>query len=300
MAPENPPCMRISLVLRASIVALALVGWAATPALAAPQMISSDPEEGAELHQPPARVRITVSEPLTGESNIKVTDDCGTIVSVGKAEVGGTADNELSIAIGKAPHHGTYLVQWYGTGVTGTGSGQFTFTVHAGTGCDGGGGGGHGGHGGGTGSGSGGGDGHGSGSGSGGHGSGSGSGSGGHGSGHAGGGSGSGSGHSTGHSGSGDDHSTMSGGGHSGGDHKMGGKHRSGHSKKNNKHGKHNMHGNGRHQGHQSGGGDDVFAGGPVGPISDIPTGTTVVIALGLAVLMGAAGGWVLRISTPR
>lgn len=290
MGSENPRHMRMALLLRASILALALVSWSAAPALAAPQMLSSDPEEGAQLHKPPARVSVTLSEPLTGESDIKVTDDCGVVVSVGEAKVGGMANNELSIAVGDAPHHGTYLVQWYGTGVTGTGSGRFTFTVHAGTGCDGGSGsGGHEGHGGdgdSGGSGNGGGhDGH------------SGGNDGGGGSGHAGhSGSGSGMGNHSGMT----NHTNMSdhsGSGHSGsGRHDGGGKKGRGHGKN---HGKHKGD-HGDHQGNQQGNGDDVIAGGPFGPPADIPTGTTVVIALGLAVLMGAVGGWVLRVATPR
>ncbi|HWC12984.1 MAG TPA: copper resistance protein CopC [Actinomycetota bacterium] len=281
----------MALLLRASILALALVGWSAAPALAAPQMLSSDPEEGAQLHKPPARVSVTLSEPLTGESDIKVTDDCGAVVSVGDAKVGGTANNELSIAVGDAPHHGTYLVQWYGTGVTGTGSGRFTFSVHAGSGCDGGGdNGGHEGHGGKGGS--------------------DGSGNGGGHQGHSGGsGNREGSGHSGTHSGSGSGmehsdtagHSNMSD--HSGSRHTDSGRHDDGGMHKGRGHGKnrgkHNG-GHGNHQGGRHGDDRDVIAGGPGGPPTDIPTVTTVVIALGLAVLMGAVGGWVLRVATPR
>ncbi len=32
---------------------------------------------------------------------------------------------------------------------------------------------------------------------------------------------------------------------------------------------------------------------------TDLPTGTTVMVSLGLAILLGAIGGWVLRVSTP-
>ena len=38
--------------------------------------------------------------------------------------------------------------------------------------------------------------------------------------------------------------------------------------------------------------GDDTTPG-------DIPTGTTVLVSLGLAVVLGMLGGWVLRVSSP-
>ena len=272
MRPSNLRKMKISVAVRALVMALALVGWMAAPAMAAPSIISTDPEAGAELHEAPASVSMEFSEPLQATSGLEVVDECDTKVSNGETAIGGTAMNEMSVDVGATPHHGTYTVSYVATGVTGTTTGSFTFYVHAGTGCDGsGGGGGHDGHGGGGGSGGG--------------------GSGGHdGSGHDGtGGSGT-------HSGA--NHDSMASdpnhdmsGKHAGMD--MSGKHADMNHKKKNK-----------HRNHKKGGADDdgqttVAIGNVPGLPTDIPTGTTVFVALGLAIALGLVGGWVLRVSSP-
>src|SRR5688500_13209980 len=147
MGSSNLPYMRISLILRASILAVLMVGWMAAPALAAPTMLSSDPAEGDEMHAPPGQVTIEFSEPLQSSSGMTVTDGCDNEVSEGDARIVGTAMNELNVVIGDAPHHGIYTVEYVATGVTGTATGSFTFVVHGGTECDGSGGGHHGGDG---------------------------------------------------------------------------------------------------------------------------------------------------------
>lgn len=252
--------------------ALALLLWAAAPALAAPQRLSSDPEPGAELHQAPARVSLEFTEPLDDSSEIRIFDDCRNRLDAGDT----TVDlNAMSVGVAKTPS-GTYLVQYLAVGVTGTAAESFTFTVlHDGPTCDGREAG-HGGHGGGGGEGGG----------HGGHGGGSGGGSGG---GHGG------------HSGSGgDDH-----GAHSGEDTMHAGAHGDGGDKHDrhgkNKHGKHGKHGeHGKSDDDGAGANDDAtLAAGDDGIPGDIPDGTTVLVALGLASIFGALGGWVLRISGP-
>lgn len=288
MSPSNLPDMRISLVLRASILAVLLVGWMAAPAFAAPTVLSTDPEAGAEMHEPPAEVTVEFSEPLQSPSGMTVKDGCGDKVSEGKAQIVGPAMNELNVVIGEAPHHGTYTVEYVATGVTGTATGSFTFVVHGGTACDGtdGGGGSHDGDGGGGGHQSGG--------------------------GHDGGGddgTGGGGKHPDGHKGSGDkkdsssgDHSDMDMSGH--------GEHQDMKHPKKKKHAdmKHpnKKHGDMEHGDRKSnrttgrGGGNAPIAGPPnLTTATDIPTGSTVLVALGLAVLMGLIGGWVLRVSGP-
>lgn len=291
----NLPGMKISLVVRASILAVMMVGWMAAPALAAPSMLSSDPEEGAEMHAPPGEVTVEFSEPLQDSSGLTVEDGCGNKVSEGPGRIVGTAGNELNVVIDDAPYRGTYTASYVATGVTGTTTGSFTFIVHGGANCDGSGGGGGGNHGG-------------------------------HGGGNGGGGNDGGGNNHGGHDGSGD--GDGSGGNHSGGDHDGGSDHdgmgtssgdhagMSQHGEhqdmnhdrnrehKNKKHGN-GKHGNGKHggkhgEGRHGGGGNPPIA-APTDPTgaTDIPTGSTVIVALGLAVLMGLIGGWVLRVSTP-
>lgn len=72
------------------------------------------------------------------------------------------------------------------------------------------------------------------------------------------------------------------------------------------RHGKHRdgKHGDGKHGEHKNAEkdpdpADRPFAAGNDSLPSDIPTGTTVLVALGLAVVLGMLGGWVLRVSSP-
>ena len=266
-------------MLRASILAVVMVGWMAAPALAAPTVVSTDPEEGETMHQPPGDVTVEFSEPLQESSGLTVKDSCGKKVSEGDGRIVGPVMNELNVVVGPAPHRGTYTVEYVATGVTGTATGSFTFVVHGGVDCDGSGGGGHGGHGGG-------GDGDGGGSGSG----------GGH-DGHGGSGDGD-------HDGSGGDHDGSGGGTHSTSDDHSGmdmsghGEHQDMAHKNDQKGSKGNRHAN--HGGNEQDENNPPLAGPPSNAIAtDIPTGSTVVVALGLAVLMGLVGGWVLRVSSP-
>ena len=290
MGPSNLRGMRLGLILRASLLALAVLGWAAAPALAAPQVIAQDPEPGTEFHEDaPERVTITFSEPLDDTSKITVVDDCGGRVDDREVTISGTAQNELSIGIAKTVQS-TYTVEYAATGVSGTATGSYAFVVHGGSPCDGSSGGGHGGHGGGGGGGGNGGDG----------GSGGGGGHDGHGSGSGGSGSGDPGGHDGNHSGMGDDvdHSQMSAEEHA----KMTGDHDGHKNKKNGKHANHNPDdgtSDGANDGNGDGNDEPPFAAGDDQLPSDIPTGTTVAISLGLALALGGLGGWVLRVSSP-
>jgi methionine-rich copper-binding protein CopC len=290
MTPSNLQSMRISLVLRASIMALALVGWMAAPALAAPSVVSSTPEDGAEMHEPPGEVTIEFSEPLQDSSGMTVTDGCGNDVGEGDARIVGTAMNELNVVVGDAPYSGEYTVDYVATGVTGTTSGSLSFIVHGGKNCDGSGGGGGGGGGGEH-------NGHGNGGGNGGGGNGGGGHNGGHGGGsgggeHQGGGSGHRGGQTTGHNGGGDHSGTGAMSDHKNMNHK-------------NKDHKNMNHNKNKHENHKdtkkngNGGGGPIAGPGDFTVATDIPTGSTVAIALGLAILMGLIGGWVLRVSNP-
>jgi hypothetical protein len=96
------------------------------------------------------------------------------------------------------------------------------------------------------------------------------------------------------------DHSSMSAEEHA----QMTGGHGDGHRK--DRHGKHGdgKHGDGKHGDHKNTDDDPDRADRPIAAgddalPSDIPTGTTVLVSLGLAVVLGMLGGWVLRVSSP-
>lgn len=136
MGSSNLIRMRISLILRASILAVLLVGLMAAPALAAPAVLTSDPAEGEQFTAPPDYVTIDFSEPLQAASAIKVLDECGLKVSIGKGDITGALTNQLTATIDEAPHHGTYTIRYVATGVTGTTVGKIRFVVHDGVPCD--------------------------------------------------------------------------------------------------------------------------------------------------------------------
>lgn len=245
--------------------ALALVVWAAAPALAAPQRLASDPEPGAELHQAPERVTLTFSEPLDESSEIRVFDDCDRRLDDGKTRIDLI---EMSVGIDLTPS-GTYTVAYVAVGVTGTSQESYTFTVlHSGPSCDGAGG--HEGHGDQDGDG----DGHDD------HG---GDGDGGGHDGHGGGGD-------DGHDGAATHHEGSTATGHDGHDGRGGG------------HGDHHgKQGNGKQGGGEGPGGEGGTP--PIAAAADDllpdPSGAAVALALGIALLFGVAGGWVLRMTGP-
>lgn len=117
-----------------------LVLSAALPALASqaapPRYQSSDPSDGATVHQPPDRVEATFDQLLDGSSQLLVQDSCGRRVDGGSTEVTG---NTMSTTLTMKPS-GDYHVEYAAVGlggVTGKGRGHFTFTAHGGKPCDG-------------------------------------------------------------------------------------------------------------------------------------------------------------------
>jgi methionine-rich copper-binding protein CopC len=116
-----------------------LLGLVATPvaaAQAAPEYVSSEPEDGATLHKAPDRVEATFNEPLDESSTLKVIDECNRQLDDGSTEVDGSS---MSIGIVKKPA-GEYHVEYVARsieGLTGETEGHFMFTVHFGKACDG-------------------------------------------------------------------------------------------------------------------------------------------------------------------
>jgi methionine-rich copper-binding protein CopC len=138
--------------MRKSILVIALfacAGLAASGAYAqgsGPRYVSSEPGSGEFVHQAPARVSITFSEPLGGESTMGVTDECSRRADAGDIAID---DNQMSVALA-TNSRGTYTVTYSATGTEEGGSatpGSFTFRVHLGPSCDGSGGGDDGDHG---------------------------------------------------------------------------------------------------------------------------------------------------------
>jgi methionine-rich copper-binding protein CopC len=126
---------------RSILLGFLSVAIAAVPALAlaqaAPQYMSSEPEDGAELHKAPDQVTVTFNEPLDSSSQLVVENHCGDRLDDKKVEV---SLNEMTVGIAKKPG-GHYIVVYSAVGVggvTGTNTGSFSFEVHAGEECTGG------------------------------------------------------------------------------------------------------------------------------------------------------------------
>ena len=128
----------------ARIASLVFVALLAAPGAAAgavapvaPEYASSEPADGAELHQAPDTVTATFSEPLDPGSEMSVEDSCGNQIDDGNVEVSLT---EMSVGIASKPsgrYHVAYVARGL-AGATGSNEGHFTFTVHAGPDCKGG------------------------------------------------------------------------------------------------------------------------------------------------------------------
>lgn len=124
-------------LLTGSYAAL-LVLLVAAPAVASqpapPQYQSSEPSDGAKVHEPPERVEVTFDQPLDEASSLTVTDECDRRIDDGATEVSGAT---MSVALGEGPS-GTYRVEYLARGLgglTGEEEGQFTFLSHSGTSC---------------------------------------------------------------------------------------------------------------------------------------------------------------------
>lgn len=120
-------------------IAAVVIGLVAAPvaaAPAAPEYVSSEPEDGATLHKAPKQVEATFSEPLDESSTLTVLDECNRQLDDGSTEVDATS---MSIEIVKKPA-GEYHVEYVArsiAGATGETKGHFMFTVHFGKACDG-------------------------------------------------------------------------------------------------------------------------------------------------------------------
>ncbi len=117
-----------------------LVLSVAVPAMASqpapPQYESSEPSDGATVHEPPDRVEATFDQPLDESSQLEVRDECDRRIESENTEVEG---NSMSVALTEKPS-GDYHVEYVAVGlgsVTGTSTGHFTFTAHGGEACDG-------------------------------------------------------------------------------------------------------------------------------------------------------------------
>ena len=248
-----------------------LVAVPAAYAAAPPQYQSSDPDDGATVHQPPDRVEVTFDQPLDPSSSLAVTDACDRRVDDGATEVSGSS---MSVGLEKKPageYHVAYVARGL-AGVTGENEGHFTFTAHAGQPC-------------------------GAGSSKHGH----------HGNENE---------HGGGHGGN-ENHDEMEHGAgeHSSGEHGAAATHGTDHAAGATDHadhgastaGEHADHEDGErgeHADHASGSNDEDLAAGDVSGITDSDTSrnlvaradsNTLMIALGLCVVLGILGGWILR-----
>jgi methionine-rich copper-binding protein CopC len=242
----------------------------------APEYESSEPAEGAMLHEPPTQVKITFSEPLDSSSTMMVHDECGRQIDNGNVQVVGT---DMTVGIAKTPA-GSYTVMYSAVGfggITGTTDDEFSFMVHSGPACDGSGSSHH--HGGHSGSH----EGHGEHQGHGQH------------SGHDMGDMDHSGGHSAHDGGSGMDHMDM---GHMDMDHMDMGHMDMGHSDRSGGH----RGGHARKQHHQdsSVADGDTFAADPLTPVPLEPNSQAVLSALLMSLGLGVLGGWYLRTSARR
>jgi methionine-rich copper-binding protein CopC len=124
-------------LLTGSYAAL-LVLLVAAPAVASqaapPQYQSSEPSDGATVHQPPDRIEVTFDQPLDEASRLTVRDECGRQIDDGSTEVSGST---MSVALEQKPageYHVAYVARGIG-GLTGTNDDHFMFTAHAGPSC---------------------------------------------------------------------------------------------------------------------------------------------------------------------
>ena len=125
--------------MRRLLVATATAGLfvllVAPAALAAPAVVDSSPADGATEHRAPDSVSITFDMPLDPDASlIKVVDECGRQIDAENTTV---QLNEMSVDIAKKPS-GLYKAFYHAAapaGATGTSNGSISFTVHAGPAC---------------------------------------------------------------------------------------------------------------------------------------------------------------------
>ena len=125
--------------MRRLLVGMATAGLfavlVAPAALAAPAVVDSSPADGAEEHEAPDSVSITFDIPLDPSASlIKVVDECGRQIDAENTTV---QLNEMSVDIAKKPS-GLYKAFYHAAapaGATGTSNGSISFTVHGGPAC---------------------------------------------------------------------------------------------------------------------------------------------------------------------
>lgn len=118
----------------ASLLVLLVAAPAVASQAAPPQYQSSEPSDGAAVHQAPDTVEVTFDQPLDSGSSLSVTDACGRSVDDGSTEVSGTT---MSIGLEDKPS-GRYLVEYVARGIgglTGEEKGDFSFLAHGGDDC---------------------------------------------------------------------------------------------------------------------------------------------------------------------
>ena len=117
-------------IVLALIIGLGWVGGA----LAHAELVSSDPEDGATLAQPPAKITLVFDEEIdSAKSGFTVTDSGGTKVGEGKLDLDDIDHKTLTSTMDSNAGDGTYTINWtaYTADDDNTEEGTITFTVGA-------------------------------------------------------------------------------------------------------------------------------------------------------------------------
>ncbi|WP_191906774.1 copper resistance CopC family protein [Microbacterium lushaniae] len=129
MTPDRFRIHPLTALATVLLMGLALLWGAASPAAAHDQLVSTDPEAGAELTALPETLTLTFSAELLGADDanqVQVTDAAGTALAEGPAVVAGTT---LTQALSGEPS-GSIQVVWRVVSSDGHPiSGEFAFTV---------------------------------------------------------------------------------------------------------------------------------------------------------------------------
>ncbi|MGI8406988.1 MAG: copper resistance CopC family protein [Actinomycetota bacterium] len=125
--------------LRIGIAVAGLLLFSVSPSLAAqvdgPLFVTSDPEAGDQLEDAPERIQVTFSEPLDPSSELLVIDGCGRLIDGDTIVTANTMETGLK----KTPS-GAYTVRYRAKGpggLSGETSGGFQFVVADGPSCGG-------------------------------------------------------------------------------------------------------------------------------------------------------------------
>ncbi|HYO60721.1 MAG TPA: copper resistance protein CopC [Actinomycetota bacterium] len=126
----------LKLVLVAATAGAWVAGSFPAPAAAQspPGYQSSEPGKGAMMDHPPSEVTVTFDQPLDQSSWMNVLDECGNEIDSGAATI---SLNEMTVDIGKTPS-GMYEVVYKAVGLagaTGSSTSTFEFMVHHGKAC---------------------------------------------------------------------------------------------------------------------------------------------------------------------